>query len=237
MTQERAKYSIRKALSQGGIFVDGADIWENNVFKIVVENAGASNQIQLLGKIVGEETYHVIDTITGNGQKQVDIQYYDLLQLNCTVYDCPSNYLKVTGSAFYGTTVNVGDVTIAEVALDTDTMNQFQSIQDTSNVILDDIKTNTTGLATEVTQLDVLSALQTINNTQITLNIKEQILRAVDREQTLSYAEFGTKNQRITQMDYVSASIANKIARKTFSYVLDGNSYRMTDITWEIIDI
>lgn len=100
MAQEKAKYSIRQALKQGGIFVDNADIWENNVFKIVVENAGSSNVINILGKINGESGYHLIDSVIGSTVKVIDIQFYDIIRLDCAVYDSPTNYLVVTGSAF-----------------------------------------------------------------------------------------------------------------------------------------
>ncbi len=61
-----------------------------------------------------------------------------------------------------------------------------------------------------------------------------QILAAKDRDQDIVYADFGTKDQRITQIDYVAPSIGTGIgfvARKTFTYVLDGNRYKRTKIT------
>lgn len=67
---------------------------------------------------------------------------------------------------------------------------------------------------------------------------KQQILAAKDRDQSILYADFGTKNERITQIDYTAPSIgvgAGFTARKTISYVLDGSKYRRTNITWSII--
>lgn len=61
-----------------------------------------------------------------------------------------------------------------------------------------------------------------------------QILAAKDRDQDIVYADFGTKDQRITQIDYVAPSIgagAGFVARKTFTYVLDGGRYKRTKIT------
>lgn len=69
-------------------------------------------------------------------------------------------------------------------------------------------------------------------------NKRKQILDAKDRDQTITYADFGTKDQRITQIDYTAPSIgvgAGNTARKTFTYVLDGSKYRRTNITWSLI--
>ena len=38
-------------------------------------------------------------------------------------------------------------------------------------------------------------------------------------QKTISYADFGTKNQRITQIDYVSPTIPGIIARKSIAYI------------------
>lgn len=66
-------------------------------------------------------------------------------------------------------------------------------------------------------------------------NIRLQILAAHDRIQTLTYADFGTKNQRITRIDYSSATFPGTIARKEITYTQIGNRYRRDDITWSII--
>jgi len=66
-------------------------------------------------------------------------------------------------------------------------------------------------------------------------NIRTQILAAEDRNQEITYADFGTKNQRVVQIDYTSDSFPGFIARKTFTYTLIGNFYRRDFITWSII--
>ena len=106
MAQEKAKYSIRLGLLNSGVFVEDANIWENSTFKLVVENAGASNSIKVYGKITGEESYHLIDSLVGNGIKNFDIKFFDFIRLTCDVYDSPTGYLKVTGSAFDSESTN-----------------------------------------------------------------------------------------------------------------------------------
>lgn len=66
-------------------------------------------------------------------------------------------------------------------------------------------------------------------------NSKQQILAAHDREQNITYADFGTKNQRITQVDYTSSTFPGITARKTLTYTQVGNFYRRDSINWEII--
>jgi hypothetical protein len=78
------------------------------------------------------------------------------------------------------------------------------------------------------------------NGTEFTLvnNRKLQILAAKDKSQAITYADFGTKDQRITRIDYTATSIgtgANFTARKDITYTLVGNNYRMDNITWSII--
>jgi len=66
-------------------------------------------------------------------------------------------------------------------------------------------------------------------------NKRLQILGTHDRDQTISYADFGTKNQRITQIDYVSPTIPGIIARKSIAYTLVGTRYRRDSITWSLV--
>jgi len=69
-------------------------------------------------------------------------------------------------------------------------------------------------------------------------NLRNQILAAKDRDQAIAYADFGTKNQRVTQIDYTASSIgsgAGFTARKTLTYTLVGNRYRRDNITWTLV--
>jgi len=66
-------------------------------------------------------------------------------------------------------------------------------------------------------------------------NLKEQILATHDRTAIFTYADFGTKNQRIIQVDYSSATFPANTVRRQFAYTLVGNSYRRDSETWTII--
>jgi len=66
-------------------------------------------------------------------------------------------------------------------------------------------------------------------------NAKQQILASHDRFETYLYADFGTKNQRVTRIDYTSATFSGTIVRRDFNYILDGNNYRLTTSVWSVI--
>lgn len=66
-------------------------------------------------------------------------------------------------------------------------------------------------------------------------NIRQQILAAHDRQAELTYADFGTKDQRITQIDYTSVTFPGITVRKQFVYTLVSGKYRRDDINWIII--
>jgi hypothetical protein len=70
-------------------------------------------------------------------------------------------------------------------------------------------------------------------------NRLQQILKAKDRTGTITYADFGNKNQRITQITYTAPSIGTGpgfTAVKTFTYTLVGNKYRRdTPGDWTLV--
>ena len=67
-------------------------------------------------------------------------------------------------------------------------------------------------------------------------NIFKQILSAEDRVEQYTYADAGTRNERITMIEYSSATVhSGTIAKKTISYTLTGNSYTVTNITRSLV--
>lgn len=129
------------------------------------------------------------------------------------------------------------------------------TLQNTNSTVVDILESvsgisgQLSTLAQEVTQVGILNTetdiyetvsgiSDTVDFIASTFNRKKLILEAQDREQSISYADFGTKDQRITRIDYVSPSVgtgAGFTARKTISYTLVGNKYRRDTITWSLI--
>ena len=64
----------------------------------------------------------------------------------------------------------------------------------------------------------------------------KQILDAGDRIDQFVYADAGTKNERVTEINTTSSTVhSGKTARKTISYTLAGNSYIITNITKTVV--
>lgn len=128
------------------------------------------------------------------------------------------------------------DVSGSTIALDTPTLNSilgatYKVDDDATQAALDSILTQLSSGGIIIGTED-----GTITGTQRAFvnNVYLQILAAKDRDQDISYADFGTKDQRITQIDYTAPSIGTGsgfTARKTFTYVLDGGRYKRTKIT------
>lgn len=66
-------------------------------------------------------------------------------------------------------------------------------------------------------------------------NLKQQVLAAHDRTAAYTYADFGTKTERITQVDYTSSTFSGNTIRRTFNYTPSGNSYRMDSEVWTVV--
>lgn len=66
-------------------------------------------------------------------------------------------------------------------------------------------------------------------------NIRQQILKAEDRTQVITYADFGTPTQRVTRVEYAAISVGPQVARKDLTYTLVGTRYRRDSIDWSII--
>ncbi len=67
-----------------------------------------------------------------------------------------------------------------------------------------------------------------------TNSIKDLILASPDRVMVMTYADFGTVNQRITQIDYTSATVPGVVASKIMTYTLVGTRYKRDTINWVI---
>ena len=107
---------------------------------------------------------------------------------------------------------------------------------DSANTTLNNISTKLDSLSVNSLAIGTDNGLTTGNQFVFVNNIKNQILDAEDRQQSITYADFGTKNERVTQIDYSSVTISNSVlARKTFNYTLISGKYRLDSINWDIV--
>lgn len=66
-------------------------------------------------------------------------------------------------------------------------------------------------------------------------NRKQQVLASHDRSQNVTWVDFNTKNERITQIDYTSPTFPGMTIRKSYSYTLTSGAYRLDTINWSVI--
>lgn len=82
------------------LFAPSIDMFADTKIKLIVGNAGGTNTIVVRGRIQGQRDWDEIGSIVGNDTAEFNTKTYDFIQLECTVYDSPTNYLEVTGSGF-----------------------------------------------------------------------------------------------------------------------------------------
>lgn len=66
-------------------------------------------------------------------------------------------------------------------------------------------------------------------------NARQMILATHDRTASFTYADFGTKDERITRIDYTSPTFLGITARRDFNYTLVGTKYRRDNEVWSIV--
>lgn len=57
--------------------------------------------------------------------------------------------------------------------------------------------------------------------------IAQQILKAPDRSKDFTWADFGTKSERVTLVVYTAPSVGAYTLTKTFNYTQVGSNYRL----------
>lgn len=63
-------------------------------------------------------------------------------------------------------------------------------------------------------------------------NKKNQVLASHDLVAAYTWADFGTKNERVTSIQYTSATFPGDTITRTFAYTLTSGAYRLDSETW-----
>jgi hypothetical protein len=96
---QSSKFGVKKLIKgvgSLGIF----DTIRDSQVRVIVENAGSLNTLAVYGKIQGQNTYQLIDTVVGSQSKLIDVTLFDFLDLELITYDTLSNYVDIAGSGF-----------------------------------------------------------------------------------------------------------------------------------------
>lgn len=93
------KFSIVQQITAPSVF-PVASISDETKIRFVVSNAAGGNTILVRGRIVGQDDWDLLATITGSSKTIVNVETYDELQVECTVYSSTLNNVKVVASSF-----------------------------------------------------------------------------------------------------------------------------------------
>lgn len=152
-----------------------------------------------------------------------------------------TNQLEINADGSINVGLNPGSEVVVTDGNDTIAINVDGSINITDNggsITVDAVDLDTRDLTPAQDGVLIYGSNDgTPNGTMLPVvnSVRLQILNSEDRDQAISYADFGTKNQRVTQIDYTSPDFPGVTARKTISYTLVGNRYRRDNITWSIV--
>lgn len=93
------KTSLVQNITTTGIILTGSVANESKV-RFVVSNAAGGNTVVVRGRIVGQDDWDTLDTLTANNKVVVNVITYDEIQIECSVYSSLSNYVRVVASSF-----------------------------------------------------------------------------------------------------------------------------------------
>lgn len=85
------------------------------------------------------------------------------------------------------------------------------------------------GLLSGVNQTKIAVVLEQDSSIPVEIadNIAQQIFKAADRTRAFSWADFGTKTERVTSIIYTAPSVGVYTLTRTFSYTQVGSRYRL----------
>jgi hypothetical protein len=91
------------------------DIDTDNSVRFYVKDAGAGNTITVSGRLAESSDFSIIDTVVGNGYKDIDVSNWDFLKIDITVYQTNEDFIEVTASGFVTRPLNSSAIQQVEV--------------------------------------------------------------------------------------------------------------------------
>ncbi len=73
---------------------------DEDKLRIVISNAGVTNTIVVSGRILEQDDWDIIKTITSNCKEVLNISTYDYVKVECTTFDSLNGVVKVIASSF-----------------------------------------------------------------------------------------------------------------------------------------
>lgn len=133
------KFGVKKLATTSGT-LGVFNIISDKQIRIIVENAGVTNIVAVYGKIQGQNTFTLIDTVTGTSNKLIDVSLFDFLDLELITYDSLGNYVDIAGSGFNVITASGGGGVLPSNVTVTNFPNpQNVVVTNTPHVIVDNL--------------------------------------------------------------------------------------------------
>jgi hypothetical protein len=133
------KFGIKEYLQGASVFAPEIDITDDTKIRLITNRAAPSNTIVLYGRIAGQDTWTIVDTLTGSGQKDFTVSMYDFVRLECTVFSAIGGLVELVGSGFQLTS---GVHTITTPDGDLTGLDTLELISSDSSVIISSISPN-----------------------------------------------------------------------------------------------
>lgn len=170
----------------GTLLFQPIPISDESKVRVVIANTNGSNEIVISARINGQDDWDVLSTITGDDKSTIDVSTYDELQIECTIYDSASSFVKVIVSSFNiaggSTSVSIdapaGGTVSGSALVFTSSDNSVTITADPGTSTIDFIATGSGGLS---------KFTQTFNNTS------DWTLNAGNYEYTILAATYGSK--------------------------------------------
>jgi hypothetical protein len=130
------KFGIKEYLKGASVFAPEVDITDDTKIRLITNRAAPSNTIVLYGRIVGQDTWTIVGTLTGSGQKDFTVSMYDFVRLECTLFSAIG---ELVGSGFQLTS---GIHTVTTPSGDLTGLDTLEIISSDSSVIIANVAPN-----------------------------------------------------------------------------------------------
>ena len=93
------KVSLNINATAAGL-ITAITVSDESKVRIIVSNAASNSVILVKGRIIGQDDWDVLKTLSGNCNVLVNVSTYDLMELEATTFASASNFVKVVASSF-----------------------------------------------------------------------------------------------------------------------------------------
>lgn len=119
------------------------DIDTDGKIKFATVNAGPTFTIEVKGRIAEQKNFTFIATVVGPTDQVIDVVQWDFLQINITIYDSTSNFVKLDASGFNTEAVGLQTITVPNGDILTDVLDLTFTSSNNSVIITGDANTKT----------------------------------------------------------------------------------------------